>query len=33
MRLIRRVATALAAFCLTGLLLAGCQRDRLHSSE
>lgn len=33
MRLIRRVATALAAFCLTGLLLPGCQRESLHQQE
>lgn len=33
MRLIRRAATALAAFCLAGLLLAGCQRESLHQQE
>ncbi|NML26413.1 FAD:protein FMN transferase [Zoogloea dura] len=33
MRLIRRAAASLAALCLTGLLLAGCQRESLHQQE
>lgn len=33
MRLIRRAAASLAALCLAGLLLAGCQRESLHQQE
>lgn len=33
MRLIRQVAAHLAALCVAGLLLAGCQRESLHQQE